>query len=34
VVNKSELLPMETPCTALNSKVRGGVVGEALGYKP
>jgi hypothetical protein len=25
---------MEIPCITLNSEVRGGVVGEALGYKP
>jgi len=25
---------MEIPCTTLQSEVRGGVVGEALGYKP
>lgn len=25
---------MEIPCTTLHSEVRGGVVGEALGYKP
>jgi hypothetical protein len=25
---------MEIPCITLHSEVRGGVVGEALGYKP